>query len=370
MSARILICIVCAVLLSACSEENRETKKTAVRTALVTLAVAETRDVPYKIEAIGTVEPSATVNIVSRTDGELQQILIKDGEHVQEGQLLFVIEKAPYEIALHQAQARLESNRANLAKANDDYTRALKMKKGGFSSVAEADASRVAMISAQADVREDEAALEKAKLDLSYCEVRAPMSGRAGDVKVDTGNILTAHTLLVVLDAFQPADITFSIPEKHLPLVRRNMRDTGLHVSALSKDGKDLQGNVIFVGNVDPDTGTVPLKARFANDDIALWPGEFLRVGLTLDMRKNAVTVPSRAVLLGPDGPFVYVVGTDHIASIRLVTTDVENEGITVISNGLAAGESVVLEGHVRLKDGMPIRLQDPAPVPARGESS
>ena len=148
------------------------------------------------------------------------------------------------------------------------------------------------------------------------------------------------------------------------------MRETGLRVSAASKDGKPLQGDVIFVGNVDPDTGTVPLKARFANEDVSLWPGEFLRVGLTLDTRKNAVTVPSRAVLLGPDGPFVYVVGDDRIARIRLVTTDVENEGVTVISSGLVQGESVVLEGHVRLKDGMPVRLQEPALVPAGGERS
>lgn len=370
MSARILLCIVCAALLSACSGENREAQKPAVRSALVTLAVSETKDVPYMIEAVGTVEPSATVNIVSRTGGELQKALIQDGERVQQGQLLFVIEKEPYEIALHQAQARLESDRAKLAKAQDDYARSLKMKKGGFSSAAETDATRVTMVSAQADVREDEAALEKAELDLSYCEVRAPMSGRAGDIKVDTGNVLTAQTLLVVLDAFQPADITFSIPEKHLPLVRRNVRDTGLQVSASSKDGKPLQGDVIFVGNVDPDTGTVPLKARFANSDTSLWPGEFLRVRLKLDTRKNAVTVPSRAVLLGPDGPFVYVVGEDKTARVRLVSTDVENDGVTVISKGLASGESVVLEGHVRLKDGMPVRLQEPALVPAVGERS
>ncbi|HJD98280.1 efflux RND transporter periplasmic adaptor subunit [Mailhella massiliensis] len=368
MPARILLCLVCAVLLFACTGENKEARKPAQRSALVTLAVSETKDVPYMIEAVGTVEPSATVNIVSRTGGELQQVLIKDGEHVQKGQLLFVIEKEPYEIALHQAKARLESDRAKLAKAQDDYARALKMKKGGFSSAAETDATRVTMVSAQADVREDEAALEKAELDLSYCEIRAPMDGRAGDIKVDRGNVLTAQTLLVVLDAFQPADITFSIPEKHLPLVRRNVRDTGLQVAATSKGGDPIEGDVIFVGNVDADTGTVPLKARFANSDVTLWPGEFLRVRLKLDTRKNAVTVPSRAVLLGPDGPFVYVVGNDKTARIRLVTTDVENDGVTVISSGLSQGESVVLEGHVRLKDGMPIRLHEPALVQAAGE--
>ena len=359
MSARIFLSLICAALLFGCSEDSAEKQARPVRTALVTLAVSETRDVPYTLQAVGTVEPSATVNIVSRTGGELQKVLIKDGDRVKKGQLLFVIEKEPYEIALHQAQARLESDKAKLAKARDDYARAVKMSKGGFSSAAETDAVRVTMVSAQADVREDAAALEKAELDLSYCEVRAPMDGRAGDIRVDTGNVVASQTLLVVIDAFQPADITFSVPEKHLPLIRRNVLGAGLKVSAQNKEGKPISGDVIFLGNVDADTGTVPLKARFANADVELWPGEFLRVDLQLDTRKNAVTVPSRAVMLGPDGPFVYVVGSDRLARVRLVTTDVENDGVTVISKGLSSGEHVVLEGHVRLKDGMPIRLQE-----------
>ena len=138
-------------------------------------------------------------------------------------------------------------------------------------------------------------------------------------------------------------------------------------MSADSKEGKPLVGDVIFVGNVDADTGTVPLKARFLNEGTELWPGEFLRVKIQLDTRKNAVTVPSRAVMLGPDGPFVYVVGDDRIARVRLVSTDVENDGITVISKGLASGEQVVLEGHVRLKDGMPVRLQEDRKITAAG---
>ena len=367
MSIRLFLCFVCAVLISGCSDESKKQQPRAVRTALVSLVTSSTKDVPYMLEAVGTVEPSATVNIVSRTNGELQQVLVHDGDMVKKGQLLFVIEKEPYEIALHQAQARLESDKAKLAKAQDDYSRALKMKKGGFSSAAETDAARVTMVSAQADVREDAAALEKAELDLSYCEIRAPMGGRAADVRVDQGNVITAQTLLVVVDAFQPADIIFSVPEKHLPLIRRNVRETGLKVSAESKEGKPLSGDVIFVGNVDADTGTVPLKARFINEGTELWPGEFLRVSLQLDMRKNAVTVPSRAVLLGPDGPFVYVVGNDKLAKVRLVTTDVENNGMTVISKGLASGEQVVLEGHVRLKDGMPVRLQEDRKITASG---
>ncbi len=360
MSARLFLCFVCAVLISGCSGESENpAPRQAARTALVTLAVSETKDVPYMLEAVGIVEPSASVNIVSRTAGELQEVLIQDGQNVKKDQLLFVIEKEPYEIALHQAQAKLESDKAKLTKARDDYARTQKMSQKGFTSTSEAETSRVAMISAQADVQSDTAALEKAQLDLSYCEIRSPMDGRVGDVLVDRGNVLSAQTLLVVLDAFRPADITFSIPEKHLPLIRRNITGEGLAVSASSKEGHPLSGDVVFVGNVDADTGTVPLKARFANENIELWPGEFLRVHVQLDTRKNAVTVPSRAVMLGPDGPFVYVVGDDNVAHIRLVTTDIENDGLTVISSGLKSGERVVLEGHVRLQDGISVRIQE-----------
>lgn len=354
-----------AVLLSGCSSQPEQAKKQE-RSALVTLAVSEARDVPYRIEAVGTVSPSSSVNIVSRTEGELREVLIRDGEHVKKGQLLFSIEKDPYEIALHQAQARYASDKAKLAKANDDYSRALKMNKGGFSSAAETDAARVAMVAAQSAVKEDDAAVEKAELDLSYCEIRSPIDGRAGDIAVDEGNVLTEQRLLVVVDAIQPAEVTFSVPEKHLPLIRRRFEENTLTVSASSKEGKPLAGSVVFVGNIDAETGTVPLKARFENKQTELWPGEFLKLHLQLDTIKNAVAVPNRTVMLGPDGPFVYVVGQDNRARIRLVSTGIENSGITVITQGLALGEQVVLEGHVRLRDGMSVRIQ--GTTPARGE--
>ncbi len=359
MFKNFLLCAFSLLFLAGCSNDNKAETGTAGEKALVRLSEAAYRDIPYEVEAVGTVEPSASVNIVSRTEGELEQVLVSDGDTLKQGQLLFIIEKAPYEIALHQAKARLESDRAKLTKAEDDYARSQKMTRGGFNSVAENDAARVNLISARASVKEDEAAVEKAALDLSYCEIRAPMDGRAGDVKVDSGNVISPQTSLLMLDTVHPADITFSISEKYLPQVRRNMEKGELRVSTVSKEGKPVFGTVIFMGNVAPETGTVPLKARFENVDSELWAGEFLRVRITLDMRRNAVTVPSRAVMTGPDGSLVFVVGEDKKARIRLVETDVENKGITVISKGLEAGEKVVLEGHVRLKDGIEIRVAE-----------
>ncbi len=370
MKRYLYICLAAATLLL-CSCDSLPSKKSAgrppQRDALVTLAEAVTRDVPVLIETVGTVRPSTSVTLVSRTAGELQKVLVRDGELVREGQLLFEIEKQPYEIALHQAQARLESDRAKLVKARDDYARAQKMSKGGFSSASETETSRVGYISAQAAVKEDEAALEKARLDLSYCEIRTPVSGKAQTVLVDAGNVIAAQVRLLTVERITPAEIEFSIPEKYLPRLRANLRNGSLRAMFTSKEGQSLSGGIIYSGSVDSGTGTIPMKAGFANERRELLSGEYLRVFLQLDMIRDAVTVPSRAVMLGPDGPFVYVVGSDSRARIRLVSTDTEAEGYTVVTKGLSAGEHVVLEGHVRLKDGIAVRTADKKPVKGAG---
>ena len=368
MRMRWFISIVLAAMVCGCTQNKDETPKKVDNAALVTLAAAETRDVPYIIEAVGTVKPSTTVTLVSRTAGELQEVLVRDGDDVSQGQILFEIEKAPYAIAQKQAAARLESDRAKLAKARDDLSRAQKMSKGGFSSASETESMRVAFIAAQAAVREDEASLEKDLLDLSYCEIRSPISGRARNVLVDAGNVLRAQDQLLTIDQVSPAEIDFSIPEKHLPTIRANTESGSLAVLSRTKGGNAVSGRVIYVGNVDSSTGTVPLKASFDNESKELWPGEFLRVFLQLDVRRGMVAVPSRAIMLGPDGPFVYVVSQDKKAHIRTVSIDIESDGYTAVTSGLAAGEQVVLEGHVRLKDGIAVRFGDSsAAVPGHG---
>jgi multidrug efflux system membrane fusion protein len=174
---------------------------------------------------------------------------------------------------------------------------------------------------------------------------------------VDLGNIVSPQTSLLVVDAFDPAEVVFSLPEKHLPLIRRNFETAGLPVTAVTKEGKKVTGMVTFIGNVDSSTGTVPLTAEFANEGFPLWPGEYMNVEIQLDIRSGVVTVPNRAVMLGPDGPFVYVVDAQKTAHMRLVKTDLETKSVTIVSEGLEKGESVVLEGHVRLKNGVPVRI-------------
>lgn len=376
MPHRPLLCALLAgvLCLTACSGEQKK-GPSAPKSALVTVAESTLRDVPSTINAVGTVEASATVTIVSRVSGELMEVRVKEGQYVKKDDLLFVIDKKPAEIALHQVLAQLESDKAKLSKAEQDLARSQKLTKGGFTSAAQNDEALVAAIGYRAAVKVDEAAVEQAQLNLSYCEIRAPMDGRAGIIRVDRGNIIAAHTQpLLVIDETAPVDVTFSVPERYLPEVRGLAAESDLKVTARSKDGMENEGELTFVGNVDSATGTVPLKARFANADGRMWPGEYARITLRLRLLKDAVTVPSRAVTIGPDGTFVYVVGDDMKAHYRLVRTGVEHNGISVVTDGLKAGEKVVIEGHVRLADGIGVRFPDAqtqkGAQPAAGASS
>ena len=371
--------LLASILLTAgCSSgEKQQAGPAAPRAALVTVPESIQTDMPVNLSAVGTVEPSASVNVVSRTAGELLEVLVDDGEFVKEGQLLFVIDKKPAEIALHKVQAQLESDKAKLAKAEDDLARSQKLTKGGFTSAAQNDEARVAAVGYRAAVKADEAAVEQAQLDLSYCEIRAPMAGRAGAIQVDKGNYVPKESkTLLTIDAIQPVTVTFSVPERYIMAVRGLSSGSDLKVTAQPKLGKAAEGVLTFVGNVDSSTGTVPLKATFPNENGLMWPGEYVEIKLQLAVLKDSVAVPSRAVIIGPDGPFVYVVKEvpsqddparkELIAQYRLVTSGTENEGMTVVTKGLDAGEAVVMEGHVRLSDGIKVRLPEDA-KPAAG---
>lgn len=371
--------LLASILLTAgCSSgEKQQAGPAAPRAALVTVTESIQTDMPVNLSAVGTVEPSASVNVVSRTAGELLEVLVDDGEFVKEGQLLFVIDKKPAEIALHKVQAQLESDKAKLAKAEDDLARSQKLTKGGFTSTAQNDEARVAAVGYRAAVKADEAAVEQAQLDLSYCEIRAPMAGRAGAIQVDKGNYVPKESkTLLTIDAIQPVTVTFSVPERYIMAVRGLSSGSDLKVTAQPKLGKAAEGVLTFVGNVDSSTGTVPLKATFPNENGLMWPGEYVEIKLQLAVLKDSVAVPSRAVIIGPDGPFVYVVKEvpsqddparkELIAQYRLVTSGTENEGMTVVTKGLDAGEAVVMEGHVRLSDGIKVRLPEDA-KPAAG---
>ncbi len=361
-----------SLLLASCTGNKEEEAPPAARAALVTVVESRLMDVPQVITAVGTVEPSATVTVVSRVAGELMEVHIYEGEQVEEGQLLFVIDKTQLEIDLLKAQANLEADRARLTKAEEDLARSQQMTRGGFSSAAQNDEARVAAASLRAALKVSEAQLEQAELNLSYCEIRAPMAGRAGALLVDQGNMIPALSEpLLVIDAHRPVTVTFAVPEKHIMAVRGMSQGNDLKVTAQPKLGRSAEGILTFVGNVDSNTGTVQLKATFSNDNGMMWPGEYVRLRLQLALEQDRVTVPSRAVTIGPDGTFVYVVSDDMKAHYRLVRTGTESDGLTVITDGLEAGEKVVMEGHVRLADGVGVRFpEEPRPQNAANDGT
>lgn len=357
MKKSLLLPLVALCFLSACSGGNDDEKKEAPA-ALVKTEESTTSDVPYAIKAVGITQANSTVIIVPRVSAELKEILISDGDFVEEGQLLFVLDKSLAELTLKKATANLAFERQRLRKSESDLKKSEQLTQGGYASSSAYEEALVGVAGLRASVQVAEASLEEAKLNLSYCEIRSPISGKASDIKVDRGNLVSpAASQLLIVEQLSPAIISFSIPERYLPDIRAYMDSVYFKTLVTAKSGEKLEGEITYIGTVESITGTIPMKATFANADSQLWPGEFVNVELQITTHENVVTVPSRAVTIGPDGPFVFVIGEDLKVEYRVVTPGVEYGGLTVISTGLESGEKVVLEGHVRIVDGTPVRL-------------
>jgi membrane fusion protein, multidrug efflux system len=351
----------------------------------VTLATAGTQAVQQVLQAIGSVEPSATVQVRPQVAGELVRANFAEGQNVRKGELLFQIDPRPFRDALlqseaavardrallAQAEANLSRDRAQLKNADTDAQRSQQLVKEGIMARSQYDTSRTnadvyaesvradqaAIQSAKASLDSDLAAVEKSKLDLSFCEIRAPISGRTGNLLVHVGNYVKANgdTSLVVINQIEPAFVSFSVPEQKLAAIRRLSAAGKLAVRAATKDapGKPSTGTLSVVDNtVDTTTGTIRLKATFANGGSVLWPGQFVDVTLALDTKADAVVVPSEAVQAGQKGSFIYVVKADQSVEARLVTTGQLVDGKIVVESGLKAGETVVTDGQLLLAPG------------------
>ncbi|MBO0697953.1 MAG: efflux RND transporter periplasmic adaptor subunit [Zavarzinella sp.] len=326
--------------------------------APVTVAQAKVRTVPVQIRSIGTVRVFATVSVRPRVDGELTGVHFREGDDVKKGDKLFTIDPRPYETALAQAKARLERDQAVQRGAELTLERS---QRAGTATVTaeEIDRLRTEVASAVATVAADKAAVRTAELQLSFTTIISPLDGRTGNLLVTTGNLVTANeaNALVVINQLAPIAVAFSVPEQSLSAIAENLRKKGgkLPVAADLRDGSPaLSGELNFVDNaVDPTTGTVQLKATFANEDRRLWPGQFVDVVLTLSDRPNSVTVPDVAVQDGQDGSYVFVVRKDETAELRKVTVAfVTGDRLAVIEKGLAGGETIVTDGHLRVSPG------------------
>lgn len=345
----------------------------------VTVAKVQQKNVPLTVHAIGNVEPIQSVTVRPQVGGVLQKVLFREGQEVQKGDLLFEIDPRPLQAALAQAQAGLARDQANLRDAEATARRYAALVKKEYVTQQQAENAEAQAQALKAALAADQAALQNARLNLAYAQIRAPVSGRTGSLLVHAGNVVKANDdKLVVIDQLQPIYVSFSIPEAVLPQVRARGASSKLPVQA-SPALKDQGGNpeqkasgaikgevqsgvLTFVDNaVDPQTGQIRLKATFENGDESLWPGQFCDVTLTLGEQQDAVVAPAEAVQRGQSGQFVFVVKNDHTVESRPVTVSRDDGHDAVIEKGLQAGETVVTDGQLRLQQGTKVQIKGEA---------
>lgn len=329
----------------------------------VTASLAATQDVPVYDQGLGTVRTINTVNVKSRVDGQIMQVFFTQGQEVQQGDRLFLIDPRPYKAALDQALATRLKDAAQLQGAQRDLERYGKLVGKGYQSRQSFEDQQATVAQLQAAVQADQAAIEKARLSLEYTTITAPLTGRTGARLVDAGNYVQAGagTPLVSITQIKPIDVSFTLPANELDTIRGNQAKHPLEVDAYAADGKTLlaKGTLTFIDNhIDDSTGTIALKGRFANTDEALWPGEFVDARLIIATRVNAITVPQEAVMAGPDDDYVYVIRPDDTVRRRTVKVASRQDGLAVIAAGLKAGERVVVEGQYRLANNIKVRIE------------
>jgi len=360
-----------SAFLVACGDASSKpsTARAATQTTVpVGIASAERRDVPVYLKGLGSVTASNTVSVKSRVDGQLAQVNFKEGQNVNKGDLLAVIDPRPFQVALDQAQATLFRDQAQLKDAQLNYTRFKSLlDESGAVSQQQVDTQRATANQLEGAVRADQAQIDNAKLNLAYCHITAPLSGRIGLRLVDVGNMVHAADTnpLLIITQVKPIAVIFTLPEDNLPNVAQHMRQGPLAVEAYSRDDqtKLATGTLLTIDNqIDQTTGTGRLKGMFTNEDGALWPNQFVNVRLLLEMHKNAIVIPSVAVQNGPQGSYVFVVKEDKTAEVRAVTVSFTQNNAASIASGLNPGDVVVIDGQDKLKAGSVV-----APHPGTG---
>ncbi len=363
-----LIALLGCELLSSCSG----TKAPPLRMTAVPILAATVaqKDVPLQVKAIGAVEAYSNVSIKTQITGELTGVHFKEGHDVSKGQLLFTLDRRPFEAALKQAQGMLAKDQAQAANARAQAKRYESLNKAGVVSKEEYEQMQSNADALDAAVIADQAAVENARVQLVYCTIYSPIDGRTGPLLIHQGNMIKANDtpFLVSINQVQPIYATFTVPEQNLADIKRYSSQGRLRVQAfIPNDSRGpAAGWLSFIDNtVDQATGTIKLKGEFANADRRLWPGQFVDVVLTLAQQPNAIVVPSQAIQNGQTGQFVLVIKPDMTVEARPVTLDRSTDGQAVIAKGLAAGEQVVTDGQLRLVPGVTKVELKQATVPA-----
>ncbi len=352
----VLVILLLSCLLPACSGGKSESRPPAPSVP-VAVSQAAQQNVPVLIKTIGNVEAYATVSIRARVGGELKEVHFQEGQEVKKGELLFVIDPRPFEAALKEARAKLARDQALLKKARDDAQRYSRLIRDDLISREQYDQVVANAEALAATVKADEAAVETARLQVSYCYIYAPLSGRTGSLLIHPGNLIKADDekkFMAVIHQIQPIYVSFALPEKYFPDIKKAMAAGEPEVAAvISGEPKPAVGRLTFVDNaVDTTTGTIRLKATFANEAKRLWPGQFVEAALKLADQPGALTVPAQAVQTGQNEQYVYVVRSDQTVEYRPVVSARTVDGQAVIEQGLNPGETVVTEGHLRLAPG------------------
>lgn len=329
----------------------------------VTATNAVSEDIPVQITGIGNARPVATVSVKSQIKGLLSKVAFKQGEQVHAGDIIFQIDSRPYDAALLQVRANLLRDRALLDKAQADFRRGVDLLKDKIISQAEFDQDRANVDAMNATIAADNAAVTNAEVQLDYCTIRSPITGRIGTLLVNEGNIVKdLDTVLAVINQLQPIYVDFSIPEQNLPEVRERMKTEPLKVEATvpGYGGHHAEGVLLLVNNeVDATTGTILLRAQFPNLKELLWPGQFVNVTMTVAMEHNVVTVPTLAVQLGQTGHYVCVVKPDQTVDFRNVEVGDSYRDATIVKTGLKVGEKVITSGQLKLVPGGRVRIID-----------
>ncbi len=362
-------------LLTACSGEKQTNAATPPAAVPVVVTKVIQKDMPLQVNAIGSIEPYSSVQVKSQVAAQLQAVHFKEGDMVRKGQLLFTLDKRQFEAELNRARGTLAQDVAKAANAKAQAQRYAALLKEGVVAKEQADAMQTAAEQAEAAVEADKAAVEAAKLNVQYCSIYSPIDGRVGSYTINAGNLVKENdTALVSINQIRPIYATFTVPESTLADIKRHMAGGKLVVRAMPPTSSDASvGELAFIDNaVDRQTGTIRMKASFKNADAKLWPGEFVNVVMTLTTERNAVVIPTQAVQQGQQGTFVFVVKNDNTAENRSVTIGRTVGAETVITKGIAPGETVVTDGQIRLVPGSRVepRAQSSAATAGSSQSS
>lgn len=357
---------ICAVL-AGCSAQPAKNAKASGPPPAVPVGVATVKEGNFDVylNGLGSVEAYYTVSLKTRIDGQIMQVNFREGQDVKKGQLLLVIDPRPYEVALAQAQANLQKDEAQLTNAKAQYDRNKVLYDQGVIAKQDLDTLQASFGNFEGTIAADKAAIDSAKLNLTYCRIISPVDGRVGLRQVDPGNYVTAAggTPMLVITQLHPIAVVFTLPEDQLQEVLQQMKKGPLEVDAYSRDDqtKLATGKLETIDNqIDQTTGTAKLKAVFDNQDNSLWPNQFVNAHLLLEVRKDAITAPASAMQRGPEGTFTYVVDGNNTVQMRNVQVALTQGNTVVIASGLKGGEKVVTDGQEKLQAGMKVAPQAP----------